>query len=496
MENAPPTTFDARTAGLVAAAKRQWERTFDAIIEPLMVVDDDFVVRRANLALADDLSTAVQRLVGRRCYETRRESPRSFGGPAGQPCEGCPVLTARQGDGACEGELKTATQRVYRLRAYPFEDEAGQRLTVCSYRDVTEERQLSRQLISAEKLASIGRLAAGVAHEINNPLGGILAFTQILMKEQPQDEEDRRECLAEIERSALRCKAVVESLLRFSRQSPNDQVGPVSANDVVRTALRLASYRMSLDGLELVTHAGPVAAAGAGRRRPAGAGGAEPGHQRRRQRARGAPATATGASRSRTSVRRRRGGAGGAGQRPGHRRRRPGQAVRSLLHHQGGGAGHRAGPGGHLRHREGARRPHRRPHPPRGGRGVHGRRWRSPGSGVALGASAPSASGAERSTRPGRRPRWRCAAGGRPAELAGQQGRPTDSGAAQALVAVGAEQRAGGGAGRPRRRGRVRGGRRTAPRPPGRAARGPGGGAGRRGPGWPPGPSRWRARTP
>ena len=96
-----------------------------------------------------------------------------------------------------------------------------------------------------------------MAHEINNPLGGILAFTQILMKEQPQDEEDRRQCLAEIERSALRCKAVVESLLRFSRQSPNDQVGPVSANDVVRTALRLAAYRMSLDGLELVTALAP-----------------------------------------------------------------------------------------------------------------------------------------------------------------------------------------------------------------------------------------------
>jgi two-component system, NtrC family, sensor kinase len=257
MENRPPTTFDARTAGLVAAAKRQWERTFDAIIEPLMVVDDDFVVRRANLALADDLSTAVQRLVGRRCYDSRRESPRSFGGPEGQPCDGCPVLSARQGDGAREGELKTATQRVYRLRAYPFEDEAGQRLTVCSYRDVTEERQLSRQLISTEKLASIGRLAAGVAHEINNPLGGILAFTQILMQEHPQDEEDRRECLAEIERSALRCKAVVESLLRFSRQTPNDQVGPVSANDVVRSALRLASYRMALDGLQLVTTLAP-----------------------------------------------------------------------------------------------------------------------------------------------------------------------------------------------------------------------------------------------
>jgi two-component system, NtrC family, sensor kinase len=118
-------------------------------------------------------------------------------------------------------------------------------------------QERTRQVVRSEQLASVGFLAAGVAHEINNPLGGILAFTQILMQEHPQDEEDRRQCLAEIERSALRCKAVVESLLRFSRQTPNDQVGPVSANDVVRSALRLASYRMSLDGLQVVTTLAP-----------------------------------------------------------------------------------------------------------------------------------------------------------------------------------------------------------------------------------------------
>jgi two-component system NtrC family sensor kinase len=249
--------LDARTAQLVTAAKRQWERTFDAIMEPLMVVDDDFVVRRANLALADDLSTAVQRLVGRRCFEARRESPHAFAGSAGAPCDNCPVHAARQAGAACEGELKTASQRVYRLRAYPLEDETGEHLLVCSYRDVTEERQMSRQLAHAEKLASIGRLAAGVAHEINNPLGGILAFTQILMNEQAQDDEDRRECLQEIERSALRCKAVVESLMRFSRQSAHDEVGPVSLNDVVRAALRLCGHRLSLEGLEIDTQLQP-----------------------------------------------------------------------------------------------------------------------------------------------------------------------------------------------------------------------------------------------
>jgi two-component system, NtrC family, sensor kinase len=243
--------LDARTAQLIAAAKRQWERTFDAIMEPLMVVDDDFVVRRSNLALADDLSTAVQRLVGRRCYDSRRASPHPFAGREGAPCDGCPVPAARAAGSACEGEMKTASQRVYRLRAYPLEDESGERLAVCSYRDITEERQMSRQLAHAEKLASIGRLAAGVAHEINNPLGGILAFTQILMNEGAQDDGDRRECLEEIERSALRCKAVVESLLRFSRQSARDEVRPVPLNEVVRAGLRLCAHRLTLDGVDI-----------------------------------------------------------------------------------------------------------------------------------------------------------------------------------------------------------------------------------------------------
>jgi two-component system NtrC family sensor kinase len=242
----PDEKLDDQTVVLVSVAKRQWERTFDAISEPLMIVDEGYLIRRANLALADDLGTAIQRVVGRRCFEVRAESPQAFHGAAGLPCDGCPVAEAQQARAARDGEVRSRAGRTHILRAFPLLDEEVP-LTVCSYHDVTEEREMSRQLASTEKLAAIGRLAGGVAHEINNPLGGILAFAHILQREEVSVEE-RRDYIDEIERSALRCKAIVESLLRFSRQAPQIKRRVLSLNDVVRDAVRIAGQKGGVGG--------------------------------------------------------------------------------------------------------------------------------------------------------------------------------------------------------------------------------------------------------
>ena len=250
---------------VVSVAKRQWEKTFDAISDPLMIVDGDYVIRRANLALADDLGVAIQRVVGRKCHEVRAEAAQAFPSEEGCPCTGCPVPQARREGAPRDSDMQARSGRVYRLRAYPLEetrlsgkdDEApppvrigAPPLVVCSYRDVTDEREMTRQLSNAEKLAAIGRLAGGVAHEINNPLGGILAFAQILLRENcPPDEQ--REYLREIEKSAFRCKAIVEALLRFSRQSPRMKRAPLALNDVVRESLTLVSYKYAVRDVEI-----------------------------------------------------------------------------------------------------------------------------------------------------------------------------------------------------------------------------------------------------
>jgi two-component system NtrC family sensor kinase len=231
------------TRVLVSVAKRQWERTFDAISEPLMIVDESYVIKRANLALADELGIAIQRVVGQKCHEVRAASPHRFVGSGAAPCAGCPVAEAQRCEVAADGEVRTTHGRTYTLRAFPVAGDAeDEKLTVCHYHDVTDERVMTSELANAERLAAIGRLAGGVAHEINNPLGGILAFAQIMRRE-TVTETERQEYLAEIEKSALRCKAIVESLLRFSRQASRTERQTLLVNDVVRDAVRAFAAR-------------------------------------------------------------------------------------------------------------------------------------------------------------------------------------------------------------------------------------------------------------
>ena len=111
-----------------------------------------------------------------------------------------------------------------------------------------------RQLVMNEKLASVGKLAAGVAHEINNPLTGILAFAEDLLDEAEED-DPRREDYEVIRRETLRCREIVRNLLDFSRQEQLS-VGKIEINDVVKKTVRLVEKLAKFQNISLTVELG------------------------------------------------------------------------------------------------------------------------------------------------------------------------------------------------------------------------------------------------
>ncbi|WP_248359574.1 ATP-binding protein [Anaeromyxobacter oryzae] len=232
----------ARSQALVRAAQ-EWRACFDAIGDPLAIMrDGGCEVVRANAAFARAAGVQINLLNGLRCAE------HGFGALP------CPSRCALPRGGAAEREARFG-ERTWLVRSFPFEAES---VTVVVYKDVTDEREVTRRLFHAEKMSAVGQLAGGVAHEINNPLGGILAFAQLMSREERS--ADDIENLRLIQDAANRAKRIVESLLRFSRRPREEEKGPVELSQVFEDALFLLSSQLKGGRFEVVRRYEPAVA--------------------------------------------------------------------------------------------------------------------------------------------------------------------------------------------------------------------------------------------
>jgi two-component system NtrC family sensor kinase len=116
--------------------------------------------------------------------------------------------------------------------------------------DITDAALLQAKLAHSEKMATIGRLVSGVAHEVNNPLAAILGFTDLLL-ENPEVPGSAREDLQIILQETQRTKDIVQDLLSFARQRPV-QRELVQVNNILRQTIKLRSYDFASHGVEVM----------------------------------------------------------------------------------------------------------------------------------------------------------------------------------------------------------------------------------------------------
>lgn len=226
----------------ISREKKEWERTFDAITDMVWIEDVHQRIIRVNKALLSRTGLSVMEAEGRHCCEILGKI-----GIADTECL-CTdtVVTGKPSS----RELKGSGGGIFHFWAYPLMDDEDRLYAIVHYiKDVTSQKRLEQQLVRADKLASLGTLMAGIAHEINNPLGIIAGYSEAL-RDRARDAallgmtefEDFPEYLDTIHKEIFRCKEILGSLLEFSRPHKG-KARQLDINELIKEVILLVNHR-------------------------------------------------------------------------------------------------------------------------------------------------------------------------------------------------------------------------------------------------------------
>ncbi len=213
---------------------------FDSSPSSIYIIDSEYTLAAINMRRAELAGKLPQDLVGRQCFAVlhRRE----------KPCPGCLVektfLTGEITRRMERRGMGTMGPLEHEISTFPIWDKRRQVVQAFLFEDdVTERQHMQATLAQSEKLAAVGQLAAGVAHEINNPLTIILANAQLIQRSLPSDDTDLKDMTELIILATERASQAVRDLLDFARRE-RYELAPIDLNETIHRTLGLIGHEL------------------------------------------------------------------------------------------------------------------------------------------------------------------------------------------------------------------------------------------------------------